>query len=73
MIFGLGSSLLVALIILIAALVNNEHKYIEIYENGVKYLGYNAGFNVNYENITEVEYNNKIVLHTKILKQQKLI
>ncbi len=68
LIFGLGSSLLVALIILIVALVNNEHKYIEIYENGVKYLGYNAGFNVNYENITEVEYNNKIVLHTTIGK-----
>lgn len=70
LIFGLANSLLVALIILIAALANNEHKYkyIEIYENGVKYQGYNVGFNIDYENITEIEYNNKIVLHTSIGK-----
>ena len=68
LIFGLGNSILTGLIILIAALANKEHKYIEIYENGVKYQGYNTGFNIGYENITEVEYNKKIVLHTSIGK-----
>ena len=68
LIFGLGNSLLTGLIILIVALANKEHKYIEIYENGVKYQGYNTGFNIDYENITEVEYNKKIVLHTSIGK-----
>ena len=68
LIFGLGNSILTGLIILIAALANKEHKYIEIYENGVKYRGYNTGFNIGYENITEVEYNKKIVLHTSIGK-----
>ena len=68
LIFGLGISLLTGLIILIAALANKEHKYIEIYENGVKYQGYNTGFHIDYENITEVEYNKKIVLHTSIGK-----
>ena len=52
----------------IFALANKEHKYIEIYENGVKYQGYTTGFNIGYENITEVEYNKKIVLHTSIGK-----
>ena len=68
LIFGLGNSILTGLIILIVALANKEHKYIEIYENGVKYRGYNTGFNIGYENITEVEYNKKIVLHTSIGK-----
>ena len=68
LIFGLGNSLLTGLIMLIVALANKEHKYIEIYENGVKYQGYNTGFNIGYENITEVEYNKKIVLHTSIGK-----
>ena len=68
LIFGLGISLFLVLTLLIVALKNNEHKYIEIYENGVKYQGYNTGFNIVYENITEVEYNKKIVLHTSIGK-----
>ena len=68
LIFGLGNSILTGLIMLIAALANKEHKYIEIYENGVKYQGYNTGFNIDYENITEVKYNKKIVLHTSIGK-----
>lgn len=65
---GLGNSLLVALIALIVYLTNNEHKYIDIYENGVKYRGYNVSFNLPYENITEVEYNKRIVLRTSIGK-----
>lgn len=65
-VFGLGNSLFAFLISLIAVLKNAEHKYIEIYENGVKYHGYNTGFNIDYENITKVKYNNKIVLYTSI-------
>ena len=68
LIFGLGNSILTGLIILIVALANKEHKYIEIYENGVKYRGYNTGFNLGYENIIKVEYKKKIVLHTSIGK-----
>jgi hypothetical protein len=68
LIFGLGSSLLTGLIMLIVILANNEHKYIDICENGVKYRGYNTSFNIGYEDITEVECNKKIVLHTSIGK-----
>ena len=68
LIFGVGNSLFVALLSLITVLKNNEHKYIDIYENGVKYRGYNTSFNIGYEDITEVECNKKIVLHTSIGK-----
>ena len=68
LIFGVGNSLFVALLLLITVLKNNEHKYIEVYENGVIYRGYNTGFNICYADITEVEYNKKIVLHTSIGK-----
>lgn len=66
LIFGLGISLFVAFVSLITALKNNEHKYIEIYEKGIKYRGYNTGFNFDYENITKVEYKEKIILHTSL-------
>ena len=68
LIFGLGTSILLGLIILIVALVKKEDKYIEIYENGIKYRGYNISFDIDYENINEVEYNKKIILHTSIGK-----
>jgi hypothetical protein len=77
LIFGLGIPMFPSLVILISCFVamlrnkisgNPDHKCIEIYENGVKYRGYNTGFNIGYENITEVEYNKKIVLHTSIGK-----
>jgi len=71
LIFGLSNSVFTACIALIsffAALKNTEHKYIEIYENGVKYRGYDTGFNIGYEDITEVQFNKKIVLHTSIGK-----
>ena len=77
LIFGLGIPMLTSLVYIIFYFVamlrnkisgNPDHKCIEIYENGVKYRGYNTGFNIGYENITEVEYNKKIVLHTSIGK-----
>jgi hypothetical protein len=76
-IFGIGVpmfTLSVVLIINLIAIVRNkisgnpDHKYIEIYENGLKYCGYNTMFNLAYENITEVEYKKNIVLHTTIGK-----
>ena len=66
--FGLVNSLFTTLISLIATLKNNEHKYIEIYENGVIYYGYNTCFNIDYSNITNVEYNKKIILYTSTEK-----
>ena len=77
LIFGLGIPMFTSLVILIFCFVamlrnkisgNPDHKCIEIYENGVKYRGYNTGFNIGYEDITEVECNKKIVLHTSIGK-----
>ena len=77
LIFGLGIPMFTSLVLLISCFVamlrnkisgNPDHKCIEIYENGVKYRGYNTGFNIGYENITEVECNKKIVLHTSIGK-----
>ena len=68
LIFGLVNSLFVTLISLIATLKNNEHTYIEIYENRVIYYGYNTGFDIDYSNITEVEYNKKIILYTSTEK-----
>lgn len=76
-IFGIGVpmfTLSVVLIIYLIAIVRNkisgnpDHKCIEIYENGLKYCGYNTMFNLAYENITEVEYKKNIVLHTTIGK-----
>lgn len=77
LIFGLGIPVFTSLVLLIFCFVamlrnkisgNPDHKCIEIYENGVKYRGYNTGFNIGYEDITEVECNKKIVLHTSIAK-----
>ena len=77
LIFGLGIPMFTSLVLLIFCFVammrnkisgNPDHKCIEIYENGVKYRGYNTGFNIGYEDITEVECNKKIVLHTSIGK-----
>lgn len=77
LIFGLGIPMLTSLVLLIFCFVamlrnkisgNPDHKCIEIYENGVKYRGYNTGFDLGYENITKVEYKKKIVLHTTIGK-----
>lgn len=77
LIFGLGIPMFTSLVLLIFGFVamlrnkisgNPDHKCIEIYENGVKYRGYNTSFNIGYEDITEVECNKKIVLHTSIGK-----
>ena len=68
LIFGLGISLFVALVSLITVLKNDEQKYIEIYENGIKYLGYNTRFNCDYSDITKAEYKNKIILHMSMGK-----
>ncbi len=77
LIFGLGIPMFTSLVLLIfnfIAILRNkisgipDHKCIEIYENGVKYRGYNTGFNLGYEDITKVEYKKKIVLHTSVGK-----
>lgn len=76
-IFGIGVPMFTLSVVLISYFItilrnkisgNPDHKCIEIYENGVKYRGYNTGFNIGYEDITEVECNKKIVLHTSIGK-----
>ena len=73
LIMGLGSSLVVVLIALIIFLIGNirdkksgyiDPKRLEIYENGLKYSGYNVLFNVDYTNITAVEYKKRIIVQT---------
>jgi hypothetical protein len=70
---GLGVSLVVVLMFLISSLVGFikdkksgyiDSKRFEIYENGLKYNGYNVSFNVDYSNIAAIEYKKGIIVQT---------
>lgn len=76
-IFGIGVPTFTLSVVLISYFIailknrisgNPDHKCIEIYENGLKYRGYNTGFDLAYGNITKLEYKKNIVLHTTIGK-----
>ncbi len=71
-IFGIGVPAFVFLTCLLTCIIafirdkfagNPEPKYIEIYENGVKYLGYNTAFVADYESIEKVDYRKRISIH----------
>lgn len=72
LIMGLGVCLITTLICLLAYWVGvirdkssdvAQHKRIEIYENGLKYNGYNVSFSIAYECITKVEYKKRLTIH----------
>ena len=76
-IMGPGISLVTILIVLIAALIGfiknkrsgyEQTRCLEIYENRLKNNGYNTSFNVDYENIIQVEYNKRIIVQTSWVK-----
>ncbi len=76
-VMGLGVSSLVLLFAIIATVVGviknkrsgyEQTRCLEIYENRLKNNGYNTSFNVDYENIIQVEYNKRIIIQTSCAK-----
>ena len=73
LIAGVGVSILLAILFFIAQLIvlvidkvnkQQQEKVVEIYERGIKCNTYNAMFNLDYGNITKIEYKNRIIVHT---------
>lgn len=76
---GLGVSLVSVLLVLIASSVgtfiekrsgNLQKHCLEIYENGLKYKGYNVSFNIDYASITKVEHKRHITIETVGVKHK---
>lgn len=72
-IMGVGVSVVLVLMILISSLISFmknkksgciDPKCFQIYENGLRYNGYNVSFNVDYSNVAAIEYKKGIIVQT---------
>ncbi len=76
-VFGVGVSLIVFLLCVLMVIYNGikakrqvdpPERHLGIYENGIKYNGYDVGFEAGYNSISKIEFKKRIIIHAHGMK-----